>query len=136
MAEYLSPEDVILHKSKKKFYRFMDGTIFNSKITIGDVVFSSDVTIFDQVLYLIKETPCGYWIYDDWVYKKRWVSGTSTRRFAYPTREEALVSYKFRKVSQLKILKNRLGHCELFLKQAYKELGELLPQPKKRMHLG
>lgn len=51
----------------------------------------------------VSETKCGYWI----VYKhytagkKRWISKTSVKRFAYPTKKEALVNYIFRKRSQI-----------------------------------
>ena len=38
---------------------------------------------------VIKTTPCGYWIVDEFN-KKRWVSNSSRKRFAYPTIEESL----------------------------------------------
>lgn len=51
----------------------------------------------------LKETPCGFWIYQisDWRNNKRWVSKTSRKRYAYPTVEEALDSYLIRKRKQI-----------------------------------
>lgn len=54
-----------------------------------------------------KRTASGYWIE---VYgRKRWVSATSKKRFAYPTREEAATSYKARKKRQIELLQADLN---------------------------
>ena len=66
---------------------------------------------------VIKRTPRGYWIgnrigsifRDD---KKRWVSSSSRKRFAYPTKKEALVSLIARKRLQIRILKYQLNGAE------------------------
>jgi hypothetical protein len=57
---------------------------------------------------LFRETPCGYWIIPKWANSdhtkekyKRWISKDSKKRFAYPTKEEALQSFKFRKQRQI-----------------------------------
>lgn len=72
------------------------------------------VKLWEWVFTVIKETPCGYWItgYDNSFgvnYRSRWVSKTSRKRFAYPTRKEALVGLKARKIRQIEILS---GHLE------------------------
>lgn len=64
---------------------------------------------------MIKETQCGWWIiqagtYDD--YGKKWVSKTAKKRYAYPTKEEALIGFKARKERQISILKARLSGAE------------------------
>ena len=70
-----------------------------------------DLEEFDMV----KETLCGWWIkqagihYD---YGKKWVSKTAKKRHAYPTKEEALISFKARKKRQISILKARLSGAE------------------------
>lgn len=72
---------------------------------------------------LHKETPKGYWIgyghpdnglqsYD------RWVSKTSLKRYAYPTKEEALNNYILRTEKRIKILKSHLEICEYALIKA------------------
>ena len=37
--------------------------------------------------------------------RKRWVSNSSSKRFAHPTKEEALISLRYRKVRHLEYLK-------------------------------
>jgi len=65
---------------------------------------------------VVKETPCGYWFekyrQENWIVmfqdRRRWTSKTAMRRLAYPTKEEAMVSFKARKRSQIKILRGQL----------------------------
>ena len=58
-----------------------------------------------------KETPCGYWI-ACFTPRWRWVSKTSKKRFAYPTKEEAVKSFRCRKGRQMKILRAKLKRAE------------------------
>ena len=53
-----------------------------------------------------KETACGYWIGGE--FNKRWVSKTSRKRWAYPTPEEALDSFRMRKQRQIEILNSQI----------------------------
>jgi hypothetical protein len=55
---------------------------------------------------ILKTTPKGYWI----AYRgsEKWISNYSKKRFAYPTKEEALESFKYRKKRQIRILKSQL----------------------------
>jgi uncharacterized protein YwgA len=75
---------------------------------------------------IVKETKCGYWIrlYDGFN-DKRWVSKTTTKRFAHATKNEALVSFMYRKKRQIKILKARLADAEKSLAIANKEISNL-----------
>ena len=59
---------------------------------------------------LIRETPKGYWIGNE--YSKRWVSKTARKRFAYPTTEQALDSYILRTKRCISILKARTDEAE------------------------
>lgn len=65
---------------------------------------------------ILKETPKGYWIRDR-VYWKRWVSKDGRKRYAYPTKAEALNNFKLRKEKQQGILKARLNEVNLLLAQ-------------------
>lgn len=73
---------------------------------------------------LHKETPKGYWIGhglhcpDNLRGNSRWVSKTGKKRFAYPTKEEALHNFILRKERQLKILKFQTWGIEIALKNA------------------
>ncbi len=84
---------------------------------------------------VISETKCGYWIMacksPDWKDKRHWVSGNSLKRFAYPTREEALTNYIKRKEKYISILKNKILYTEELLDEARKvDLSiKLLPAP-------
>lgn len=65
---------------------------------------------------LKKETPKGYWIgweWDDFLYK--WVSKTSVKRFAYPTKEEALTNFIERKNRQIEILEYQINSAKYAL---------------------
>jgi len=87
-----------------------------------DLHYTDGVRIQEVVLYLIRETPCGYWISPNYHYKeadegewwmafserKRWVSKTTRKRYAYPTKAEAMASFKARKRRQIDILEYRL----------------------------
>ena len=72
------------------------------------------ITFFEY--YLLRETPCGYWIngelYDS---KDRWISKNSRKSYAYPTKEQALNSLKCRKNRQVKILEGRLRESKAIL---------------------
>lgn len=76
------------------------------------------------VLYtyeLHKETPKGYWIGHGFYAPEnlrsnsRWVSKTGKKRYAYPTKEEALSNYIKRTERRIKILKRQLWSIELAL---------------------
>jgi hypothetical protein len=60
--------------------------------------------------YVTKETPKGYHIFS--FPFRTWVSKTAKKRFAYPTKEEALMSFKLRKTRQISILKTHLDQAE------------------------
>lgn len=75
---------------------------------------------------LIKETPKGYWIsnypYKDlsnWKYIwKKWILKTSKKRFAYPTKKEALINFIKRSEKRIEILDKQLQECKIGLNLA------------------
>ena len=79
--------------------------------------FSPDIR-FDA--YKVKsETPKGVWIWVSEYYgKKKWVSLTSTKRYAYPTVEGALQGFIQRNRRCITILKSQLEMAEAYLKAA------------------
>jgi len=79
---------------------------------------------------ILKETPMGYWI-NKWsgsywreITKEdmKWVSKDGKKRFAYPTKEEAIQSFIFRKKRQIKILSYQLSKAKNHLHIAEKEI--------------
>jgi len=103
----------------KEFYRY------------EDVQYEDGPHICERVFYLVRETPSGYWI-SPWRHyneveegeffsmynRKRWVSKTSRKRFAYPTRKDAMISFKARKCRQVEILTYQLSRAKLALDMA------------------
>lgn len=79
---------------------------------VDDVCYTTGVRIEKRKFKVVKETPCGYWIdlfefFDD----KKWVSKTGKKRYAYPTEEEAMTSFKARKKRQIQILSDKLSRA-------------------------
>jgi len=83
----------------------------------------------ESTFSLIKETPCGWWIFQAYPFnnpKKRWVSKTARKRFAYPTRKEALVNFiarKRRQISMLNYQLDRAGQAQELAEVKLKEIG-------------
>ena len=101
----------------KKFYRYED------YLTNWDYYHNrAKVSVRLVTLFLIKETLKGYWIspnenFKDTEFqslwgKKKWVSKTSQKRYAYPTKEEAKEGFKARKNRQITILSRRLDQAK------------------------
>jgi hypothetical protein len=65
---------------------------------------------------LKEETEKGYWIghvgFGKW---KKWIPRQSKKRFAYPTKEEAMLNLKKRTEKRIEILKHQLKWCEVGL---------------------
>ena len=65
---------------------------------------------------LKRETPKGYWIGYSWTeFGKKWVHKKSKKRFAYPTKEEAMVNFIKRTEKRIGYLERDLELCKLAL---------------------
>jgi len=66
---------------------------------------------------MLKETPKGYWIGDkhfpEVMYK--WISKTSKKKFAYPTKQDALLNFIRRTQKRIKILEYQIIFCKMAL---------------------
>lgn len=90
------------------FYRYEHNRVDDSRVIIYFLEF-----------ILIKETKKGYWIKTRSISQpKKWVSKTAKKRFAYPTKKEALESFEARKRRQIVLLDWQKGG-------AYKALNEI-----------
>lgn len=87
-----------------------------------------DSPILDVYL-LVKETPCGFWIRQEFwsTVTPVWVSKTTRKRKAYPTQAEALTSYLARKEKQVRILTGQLASAQRNLSNAMR-----LAQPEQK----
>lgn len=78
---------------------------------------------------VLSETPKGYWIniyhfFNDRKMGMKWVSKTGKKRFAYPTKEEALESFRARTSRCIKILTARLEDAKQYDKAALIEFDK------------
>jgi hypothetical protein len=103
-------------EDRKIFYRYTITNFCND----GDAEFSQ-VKVFLNEFYLKKETAKGYWISD---YPSRWVSKTSRKRFAYPSKEEAQINLIMRTKRRIRILTHQLEVA----KQGLTLIRELCPK--------
>lgn len=62
---------------------------------------------------IVRHTPKGVWIMTD--YRKRFVLTSASRKWAYPTKGEALVSFQRRKEWQVAILRHQLEMAQAAL---------------------
>jgi len=94
-----------------------------------DYISEDGIEVRVRRLYPVRETPCFYMVIDHWsmliqkrnpdrIPKTRRVSKDSMRRFCYPTKKEALHSYKKRKLSQI-------GHAEFAMVKAKSAYGAI-----------
>ena len=108
----------------KEFYRYEAITY---AVMGGDGDYKAP-TIPDPVIrlntfYLVKETTKGYWInysFGSLNGKPVWVSKTSKKRYAYPTKSEALNNFIKRTERRVSILQAHLNTCQAALYKAGK----------------
>jgi hypothetical protein len=102
----------------KKFYRY-DAVQYVEHDDYGELCSAKypNPEVVLSIYSLFKETPKGYWIGYGELQRlhsaSRWVSKTARKRFAYPTKEEALESFIKRNEKRIKILKHLIEHCEI-----------------------
>ncbi len=80
---------------------------------INGVYAPAEFTVF-------KQTEEGYWF--NYYGGAKWTSRIATRRFAYPTKKEAMVSYKKRKQRQILLLEGQLINANIQYKAAKRAL--------------
>ena len=103
-----------------KFYRF-EVRNYASLDYDGDYAVSKwhSLTLVINEFVLIKETAQGYWISSSgFEFGKRWVSKTSRKRYAYPSKQEAMTNFIKRTERRIGILKYNLEGAQLALSLA------------------
>ena len=103
---------------EQKFYRY-EAVQYASMGTDGEYVSPKipNPKVELRTYNLLKETAKGYWIgYGSLGHEKlksqgKWVSKTATKRFAYPTKKEALYNFIKRNERRIKILKYQELSC-------------------------
>lgn len=103
-----------------KFYRY-ESVQYATLNRDGDFVAPKfpDPHIELREFNLHKETPKGYWIGYGSVLPNtlssfsRWISKTSLRRYAYPTKKEALINFIKRNEKRIRILEYQAASCKM-----------------------
>ena len=102
------------------FYRYHDHHVYGTRVEL-------------HIYKSIKKTQCGHWIiekgnrYLKCIHKKRWISNTSKKRYAYPTKAEAINSFMIRKMRQIEIMEIRIDNIKIAYnigKDIYKKIGK------------
>ncbi len=88
-----------------------------------DIQFENGPHVRELEFALVRETPNGWWIKNapghyGILDKPKWVSKTSRKRYAYPTKEEAMANFRARKTRQIEILRYRLDRAIRALEKA------------------
>lgn len=105
-----------------KLYRYEDVQYAGSLDEYDNIIPGSGTLRIHLREYLVlRETPKGVWINHHG--KEKFVLNRSKKRFAHPTKEEALKSFKRRKKSQLLHLEHQLARAKkaLFMAENLKE---------------
>ena len=82
---------------------------------------SSDVRIVFLTFIMLKETEKGYWISlspNDSSKDGHWVSKTSKKKYAYPSKEEAMNDFINRTKKRISILEEQTSNCKIALSKA------------------
>jgi len=82
---------------------------------------TSRAKLYLTTLFVTAETPKGVWVGYSHGSKDYWVSNTAKKRFAHPTKEEALENYRHRKKAYVRHSENRLRRAREDLELFYEE---------------
>jgi len=115
-----------------KFYRYYIenyASIGSDGDFLGSIHPNPTVSYHEYELH--KETDKGYWIrfhcFSVDILRRdcKWVSKTSRKRYAYPTKEEALMSFIIRQEKRIGILEYQVENCTTALDMARKKMDKL-----------
>lgn len=104
---------------------------YDSRVISSSNELFADYKVFIREFSILNKTPKGVNIMVNGV--RKWVSLTAKKRFAYPTKKEALQSFVARKKMQIKILEVQLTSAKICLRQA-KEIQDI--EANKEMYGG
>ncbi|KWA83995.1 hypothetical protein WL29_21765 [Burkholderia ubonensis] len=108
------------------WYRFEDYRVGHAD-EWGDLV-SVSVQVSHREYTVTKVTPKGVWLSWGFGGSNRFVLLGARKRFAHPSKEEALESFMARKTSQIRILEKQLEHVRTALFMGKSQLARLKPE--------
>lgn len=108
------------------WYRYEDHRVGHAD-EYGDLV-SVSVQLSHREYTVTKVTPKGVWLTWGFGGSNRFVLVDARKRFAHPTKEEALESLMARKTSQIRILEKQLEYARTALFMGKSQLARLKPE--------
>lgn len=103
------------------------------KPQVGDILYryepAPSMDLFSEVdsnygeYKVIKLTPCGCWVSNNFGYEtgfRKYVSNTATKRFAHKEKRDALYSYICRKRKHIALLESKVNELKMYLTEAEK----------------
>lgn len=102
--------DIEDDKDAEYFYRYTDDRYSNGVDQFDDPLPGYNLRLLLSQYRVIKRTPKGAWINN--YGEKKFVLLTARKRYACPTKEEALECFIFRKKRQLSILSSKVRQVE------------------------
>lgn len=98
-----------------------------------DIAYTDGPKICCEEFEVVKPTPRGYWFehkeFRALFPERKWTSSNAMRRYAYPTKKEAMINYIARKFAQIRIYKGRLAMAAQALVKAQAIAG--IPEDKR-----
>lgn len=115
--------------SEEFFYRYTSHRVSAGCDEYGDPLpWAGDLHLYFLKFKVLKRTACGAWLQDSTQPRgKRFVLLTANKRFALPTRREALESFIARKKRQKRILVSQMYETDRAMKLAEERLCEEVP---------
>ncbi len=107
-------------ENTKKFYR-ATFRIIGHLDQFGEYIkpIFPDIQICFSTYHLVRETEKGHWIsLSGFDYGKIWVSKTSKKRYAYPTKKEAIVGFIKRQERCIEIMSSRIKNASIAISKA------------------
>lgn len=112
--------------NEEYWYRYL---AFRESVGIFDNEWSEscgyDIRLSCFEYRVIKHTPKGVWLLKPYCAGKRFVLKDAKKRFAHPTKREALVSYIARQKRRILILNSQIKDSEMGLRVAGRMLSEM-----------
>lgn len=115
------------HKVGDTWYRYEDVRYATMSDEWGES--TGSYTVINMYEYTVRKvTPKGVWISQGTVDNPRFVLLSATKRYAAPTKAEALESLIARRMRQCVILEHQLNRAKETIQLAQKQLGLVLQQ--------
>lgn len=94
------------------YYRAMASHQIRAMLSIFGEDSRKYATIYFVKYPVVKRTACGAWVWDGRADRRRFILDLATKKFAHPTKDEALRGYKARTKRYIAILRAKLEDAQ------------------------